>query len=139
MKFAVGAVAAFVVAFAVLLAAPVFARTDTGTSGPTPISYRKASSNTNERSWITLGTSAAPCLANGTSASSVAIPAGRWRLAVFGEAVAICDGNDADCASTPASLPINSIHDIVVGTAQAGTFHCRSATPLGFVTFTKLY
>jgi hypothetical protein len=128
----------FFCALAVVLASSVIAApTATGKIG-IPISFRKATTNGTYTDWVTLGTVASPCLANGTTASSASLTKGTWRFSVQGESVAMCDGNDADCASAPMDLMPGYVEDIEIDTGMAGSWHCRSAGALGYVTFRRL-
>jgi hypothetical protein len=88
--------------------------------------------------YVTLGTSSSGCAANGATTSSATLTAGAWRMHVQGESVAICDGQDADCALVPMDFGPGYVEDLEITAAQTGTFKCRSAGGTGYVTFRKL-
>lgn len=133
-----GSIAAVLLAFVVALATALLFSPRVSLAGAgaptrgTVISLRKSTG------YVTLGTSSSGCANAGTTNSSASLTAGTWRMHVQGESVAICDGQDADCASAPMDFGPGYVEDVEITAAQIGTFKCRSAGGTGYVTFRSL-
>ena len=92
----------------------------------------------NASQFVTLGTSSAGCAANGTTASSASLTAGKYLMTVNSETVGICDSQDASCAAGPLAWVPGTQIIILVTATTAGSWHCRSAGATGYVTYFPL-
>jgi len=86
---------------------------------------------------ISLGTVASPCLNAGTTASSASVTAGAWILFVLSETVSVCMAPDTNCDAGVLDLVPGTQLPIVVNSANAGTWYCRSAGGTGYVSLRK--
>lgn len=101
-------------------------------AGAAAISLREATDQ------VSLGTSASGCLNAGTTASSASVTAGTWRLLVLSETVAVCMAPDANCDAGVIDLVPGTQMDVVVASANVGTWYCRSTGGTGFVSLRKV-